>query len=55
MRHHIRVLAWTYSCSGFLEDQRRVGWVREGRLEGVREIGELMSLVDVLGESVLAQ
>ena len=28
-------------------------WMKEGGLEGVREIGELMGLVDVLSEGVL--
>ena len=30
-----------------------MGWMKKGRLEGVGEIGELMSLMDVLGEGVL--
>ena len=32
-----------------------MSWTKKGWLEGVREIGELMGLLDVLGESVLLQ
>ena len=28
-------------------------WTKEGGLEGVREVGELMGLADVLSEGVL--
>ena len=31
-----------------------MSWTKEGRLEGIGEIGELVSLANVLGESVLS-